>query len=271
MNLLIPIILVTLATGAIAVPNTEPQEKAVDLKRKKLTIKLSESLSQDPEKNPFLKALEALPNGFTGQDEIENILGVNYSKVKAQVHAAREYAAMLIKDEVRLYQDTLPFDNPGLMPLFKDFYDLMDLRLNPDTIFLNKESYVFFMEIPESQFVTVYTMLAERYEEFIPLDKRIDATERSFMRMVHQIVPLKCPDYENREPEKFSAAKQIEGDAPEVEQRPVDKPVEFDRDTVKNIFETLHTPVDPNYVNKMEFAEKLSAMLVAFILALLAN
>lgn len=225
-----------------------PRKEPFNIKRYKVNQRLIESFSQDPDQNPFLKALESLPNKYTNQSQIESILGRNFSLITEETKAILQFALLLIKDDMRLYQDTFPFGNPALMRIFKDYYDLMDLKVNPDTIFLNKDSYVFFWEIPESQFVSVYTMLAEKYEEYIPLEKHIEASERSFLRVVHQIVLMKCPDYQHREPEKFSLGKKVESDEPIVEAPFEDKPVEFDQKRIKNIFEVLHTPADPNYV-----------------------
>ena len=182
------------------------------------------------------------------QEQIEEVLGVKFSFIKEQTKTAKQFALVLIKEDMKLYEDTLPFGNPQLAQVFKDFYDVMDFMLNPDTLFLNKDSYVFFWEIPESQFVAVYTMLAEYFEAYPSLERHIDATEKAFLKVINEIVMLKCPDYQHREADTFTGGIMVEADEPVVEPPQIVDPVNFDEIRIKSIFTTLHTIADPNYV-----------------------
>lgn len=275
MNLLVHILLASLVLMLPVASLTTKEgipKKPFDIKKYKLDQKLSESFSQDPELNPFLKALETLPNKYTRQEQIEEILGPKFSKIQEQVKAAEQFAIILIKEDMKVYEQTLPFNNGNLLKVFNDFYDLMDMKLNPDTIFLNKESYVFFWEIPESQFTAVYTMLAEYYEEYPKLERHVAATQKAFIRVINEVVYMKCPEYEHREAETFSQGLSVEIEEPEVEPPSRVQPVEYDQERIKIIFETLHTPADPNYVfhNNGVSIQTIRAMFALSTYALIA-
>ena len=269
MNKLFQIFLLLLSLKSLQENDEKPPDHHFDLKKYKLNQKLKEIFSQDPEKNPFLKALEGFPNDVTEQEAIEKVLGRDFSLIKEETHSAKEYAMLLVKEDMKQYEETNPFGNTQLTRIFKDFYDLMDLQLSPDTLFLNKDSYVFFWEIPESQFVTVYTMLSELYEGYSPLERHINKTEKAFLKLVHKIVLLKCPDYEHREPETFSLGANVDVDGPVVEESFTPKKVSFDKDQLNNIFKVLHKPKDKDYVFHFKSAKLYSIMFLGFSLVCL--
>ena len=172
-----------------------------DTRKQQIDDMIAKDFSLDEEENVFLKALMELPDMIAKKKDIEGIFGTDYSLIDQQAEAIRIYALNLTKDEITAYIDTKPYENPELNRIFGDFLELIDLRLDPNTLLINKDTYIFFYQMNEAHLTGVFTKLMGYYSKYTPLEIRIEKSKRKYISKVHELVRTKCPMYENAEVE----------------------------------------------------------------------
>ena len=69
----------------------------------------------------------------------------------------------------------------------------MNADLDPDTMYLNKDTYTIFKSIDESLFNDIFTNLSKIYQKFIPLKEHIYEVEKIFFKRLSKMVLKKCP------------------------------------------------------------------------------
>ena len=156
---------------------------------------MNSQFSFDETIDPFLKGLNDLPDEITSQ-EVDLVLGPNYSIVKSQFKVAETFAVNLVVGDMKLYRESIVNPPPNISFVFSDFYDVMAKRLRPETIMENKEVYTVIFEIDESELVKVYSSLLTLYSNYEELTLYIDNFKSKFMGLIIAKVNEKCPEYQ---------------------------------------------------------------------------
>lgn len=183
-------------------------DTTIDIRKYKLNQYMKQFFSFNPEINPFLKALNEFEDHKASIPDIETIFGANYSTVKDQFEQTRKYAAGLVISEMKMYEKNMPYENPKLKMIFRDFYDFMNFDLDPYTLSLNKDTYTIFKELNEPAFTDIFSNLAELYKKYIPLKKHIEFIKIIYLKKIHDLVRIKCPIFRNEEIEAISDDKE---------------------------------------------------------------
>lgn len=149
--------------------------------------------------NVFIAALEKLPDGEATNQDIEHILGIDYDLFKKMWASARIRGLNLV---IRL-MDSLKRKYVSLSPryqsIFNDYFLMLQLNLTPETVFLNRDSYVVFDEIEENKVSEIYSQLTKLYVLWRPLKLIIDERRDSDFEQIHKLVELKNPNYQPKE------------------------------------------------------------------------
>ena len=145
--------------------------------------------------NPIVKALINQENDVTEQDKIDLITGKNYVKIHEQLEMLRTLAKNMVRYELGIFKENVA-ERLRVKYLFADFAELMDEDLNfADTIAINKPSYLIFKNTPEENFSKVVTEFQRLYREFTQYSDYIDGQFKLYIKHIHDIVLLKCPEY----------------------------------------------------------------------------
>ena len=86
--------------------------------------------------------------------------------------------------------------NKKVLSLFTDYFRLMQMNLSPETVFLNRESYVVFGDIEEGLVTQIYTDLSQVYTLWRPLKLVLDERRDQDFKEIKRLVLQKNPDYE---------------------------------------------------------------------------
>lgn len=222
-------------------------ESTIDIRKYKLNQYMKQYFSMDEEKNPFLKALNEYGDHKATVLEIEQIFGHNYAIVKQQFEQSRKFACGLVIAEMKMYEKNVPYENKKLKMIFSDFYDFMNFGLDPDTLSLNKDSYVILKNLPENAFADIFSNLSELYKKYIPLNKHIEFIKIIYLKRIHDMVKIKCPLFRNEEIENMTDDKEEMKDninAAHNEEKLIgDKAAVIDRDQlfkVKSLFKMMN-------------------------------
>lgn len=264
---LIKLIIVCLSLGTTVTVITRPEDVPIlveDTKKKQIDEMIETAFSMDIDVNVALKALNEMPDRITKPSEIDQIFGTNYSSIEQQAEVLRVFALNLTKDEINGYIDTKPYENPQLHQIFSDFLAIIDLRLDPNTLLINKDTYIFFYEINEAHLTGAFTKLMDYYSRYTPIEHHIEKSKRKYISKVHTLVQRKCPQYENKEvehPDYHNVIDLAEG-TPIGGGTSKEEKVDMDLAKVKNLFHVM------NLKDDKEEAQVLAQRTSAFIQAI---
>ena len=153
--------------------------------------------------NPIVKALIEQPDDITDERKINAITGKNYVKIHEQLDILTTLAKNIVRYQLGTFKENVA-EQLRVKYLFADFEELMSEDLNfADTIAINKDTYLIFKNAPEENFNKVLTEFQRLYREFVQYTNYIDGQFKIYIKHIHDIVLLKCPEYVVRPIEDF--------------------------------------------------------------------
>jgi hypothetical protein len=188
-----PIFLLWVLAAGTAGLSLEEQNK-VNLSVLEMQLKMQFSLPDG--QNIFLYALEKLPDGQASNEDIEAVVGADYDLFKKQWASAKLKALGLVSRVMETLKQHYVAGNPKTLSLFSDYFQLMQLNLSPETVFLNRESYVIFGELEEGLVTQIYTDLSKIYTIWRPLKLVLDEKRGEDFKEIKKVVAIKNPNYE---------------------------------------------------------------------------
>jgi hypothetical protein len=145
--------------------------------------------------NPIVKSLINQEDDVTPQEKINAITGENYVKIHEQLETLKTLAKNMVRFELGTFKDNVA-ERLRVKYLFSDFAELIDDDLNfADTIAVNKDSYLVFKNTPEQNFNKVLTEFQRLYREYTQYSDYIEGQFKIYIKHIHDIVLLKCPEY----------------------------------------------------------------------------
>ena len=145
--------------------------------------------------NPIVKALVEQPDDVTEQGKINAITGKNYLKIHEQHQTLFTLAKNMVRFELQTFKENVA-DRLRVKYLFAAFEELMDDDLNfADTIAVNKDTFLIFENAVEQNLNKVLTEFQRLYREFSQYSAYIDSQFQLYVKHIHDIVLLKCPEY----------------------------------------------------------------------------
>lgn len=165
--------------------------------------KTHEYFNLDEKINPIVKALIEQPNHSTPEKKIELITGENFVKIQEQLEMLRTLAKNIVRYELQAFKDNVG-KHLRVSQLFAAFDELMDDDLNfADSIAINKDTYIVLEMMPEENFSRVLSEFQRLYREYTQYSDYIDGQFKLYVKHIHDIVLLKCPDYVIKPMENF--------------------------------------------------------------------
>lgn len=174
-------------------------EEQTEINVNVLKSQLQSQFENSDGSNVFIAALQKLPDGEATNDDIEHILGIDYDLFKKMWASARIRGLGLV---IRL-MDSLKNKYVALgsryESIFNDYFLMIQLNLTPETVFLNRDTYIVFNEIEENMVSEIYSQLTKLYTLWRPLKLIIDERRDADFEEIHKLVELKNPNYEPKQ------------------------------------------------------------------------
>lgn len=165
--------------------------------------KTHEYFNLDETINPIVKSLIEQPDEITEMAKIEAIIGKNFFKIQEQFEMLRTLAKNIVRYELEAFKENVG-QHLRVKYLFADFDELMNDDLNfADTIAINKDSYLTFKNTIEENFNRVLTEFQRLYREYTQYADYIEGQFRLYLKHLHDIVLLKCPEFKIEPMENF--------------------------------------------------------------------
>lgn len=143
----------------------------------------------------YEKGLNNLKDGEATIEEIEKVLGQNYAKVKRAWTTVRLFGIDLVKTLIVPIQQIYTDIDAKYGQVFLDFYDLFEMNLEIETLFLNRETYLVHDQIPASIFSEMYSKIFKYHDFWPPLKKYIEEIKEKKFNKLKEIVLRKSPLY----------------------------------------------------------------------------
>lgn len=146
--------------------------------------------------NVFVAALNKLPDGAATNEDIEGVIGIDYSLFKKLWASAKNQALGLVTRVMENTQKVYTVTNPKVIRIFTDYFLLLKLNLSPETVFLNRDSYVVLGAIDEGLFTQIYSELTKIFSLWRPLKLVLDQRRDEDFKEIKKLVAQKNPNYE---------------------------------------------------------------------------
>ena len=168
-----------------------------------------ESFNFDKTINPVIKSLLKLDDHTTNEVSINLITGENFVNIHEQHQVLENLVKNIIRGEIQIFKESLSH-RMLVRVLFADFNDLLAEGLDfADTVAVNKDKYLKFLNMPEEHLSLVTTEFFRLWREYVRFIDYIDQQFHKYISGVHEIVKLKCPDYEIHPIENFPNTSNI--------------------------------------------------------------
>jgi hypothetical protein len=161
---------------------------------KKLKDQITGLFGEGPE-DVFSIALRKLIDYKATDWQIEKIVGNQYSTVENLWKEVVKFAGLIVIAPMKTYQKAYMQTNPSAVRVFEDFYDMILVELDPETIGINRELYIILEIVDEESFTEVYTRLVQFYQRYIPLRDYINKEKTEMMNRIKRLVDQKNPQY----------------------------------------------------------------------------
>lgn len=152
-------------------------------------------INEDGE-NVFVAALNKLPDGLATNEDIEGVVGGDYALFKKLWASAKIRALGLVTRLMENTQRVYTAGNPRLLRIFTDYLLMLKLNLSPETVFLNRDSYIIFSAIDEGLFTQIYSELTKIYSLWRPLKLVLEQRRDHDFKDIKKLVAQKNPNYQ---------------------------------------------------------------------------
>ena len=161
-----------------------------------LKMRTREFFNFDEKNNPIIKNLIELENGEATEEQISLITGENYVRIEEQHQVLENLVKDVTRGEMEIFKESVVRKLRKIKVMFADFNELLGLSLNfADTIAVNKDKYIKFVEVPEENFSAVTTEFFRLWDQHKHILKYVDEQYVKYLKGIHEIVQMKCPGY----------------------------------------------------------------------------
>ena len=189
------LVLLILVSGLIQISPEEMNTINLHLLQKQM----DSQLLTDEDENLFLKALGELSDGAATNEDIEKIIGVDFESVKKVWNSIRLRALHLVVERMEVIKQFYVQQQTIFERIFIDYFEHLRMNLFPETLYLNRRSYVVFCNISEDKFSEIYSKLSEVYKLWRPLKLVMEKRRDEEFKEIKKMVLRKNPNYEPKE------------------------------------------------------------------------